>query len=99
MMIFNLDHHLDYKIYNRSCACRTGEETLFHFLYESDILYVLIDHFMTAWYILTYDLGNLGLTDYSIPMLFHSESLLPRATILRTQQAVCRFIVSSLIVL
>ena len=62
---------------------------------RTSFIFYMMAHFITELETFMHDLGNLGLIDYFIALLFQSEFLLPKATTSRVKQAVYRFIVSS----
>ena len=70
------------------CECRTGPETLFHFLYDCPFYDVTRD-------LLMFELNELGLTNLSIPFLFDCDNNLDSSLILNAQRAIFRFILSS----
>ena len=68
-----------------ACACRTGDEDVFHFIYQCPFYVVPREHLM-------FDLDRLGLENLSIPVLFNLDAQLAPDMVLRVQNLIYTFI-------
>ena len=70
------------------CACNSGIEDNFHFFYNCPFYDTHRERLM-------YELDQLGLRDLSLPILLHSDVLVPKDTIPRIQSIVFRYILAT----